>query len=378
MSDVTRATAALLISLITVPLAAATSSFRVIAYHEVDKAPKSGWGIRTEMFVDQMELLAATGFNVVPLAEVNDYVAGRIDSLPPRAVVITVDDGYASAYTEIAPVLRRLGYPFTLFVYPAIVGAGDYLTWGQIGELRRDGVDVESHTMTHPHLMRRSHPEMTDAAYAAWLHDQLATARAAIESHTQQPVRFLAYPYGDYDPAVLKEATSDGYALAFTSESGANTRETNPLALHRFVPDAATPLDQFRAAVGLGALTLTDVSPADDGIATGTFTATIADARQFDPSSVHVILLGDPATRGTYDAKTGCVSLALPERPKPRERVVVWADDATTGQRFAAIETLYASPADRDRYLAIRHDLAALPLHHAAAASASAPQPPRR
>jgi len=365
---VPRAIVALLLSLATVPLSAAPSAFRIVAYHEVDKEPRSGWGMRTEMFADQMELLAATESNVVPLAEVSDYLAGRIDALPPRAVVITVDDGFECAYTEIAPVLRRMGDPFTLFVYPAIVGSGEHsLTWAQIGELQRDGVDVESHTMTHPHLMRRSHPEMTDAAYAAWLHDQLAGARAGLEAHTGQPVRFLAYPYGDYDAAVEKEASSDGYVLGLTSESGTNVHSTDPLALHRFAPDAATTLDQFRAAVGLGALVLADVSPANGGVAAGTFTATIADRQRFDPASVHVLLLGDPKTRGTYDAQSGRVSLTLPPRPKPRERVVVWADDAATGQRFVAVETLYASPVDRDHYLALRDELAALPLHHAAA-----------
>jgi len=350
------------------PLGAAVAllfaSFHIIAYHDVDAEPRSGWAMRTEMFVDQMELLAATEQNVVPLADVNDYLAGRCQALPPRAVVLTVDDGFTCAYTDIAPVLGRLGYPFTIFIYPSLIGSGEHsLTWAQVAELQRRGADVESHTMTHPHLMRRSHPEMSDAVYAAWLHDELARARAVVEARTKQPVRFLAYPYGDYDAAVEREATSDGYLLALTSESGPNTLTTDPLTLRRFAPDAATTLEQFAAGIGLGKLELSDVAPAD-GVAASTFTATIADRRQFDPASVHVVLLGDPRTRGAYDPQSGRVSLSLPAHPKPRQRVVVWADDAATGQRFAAIATLYASSAERDRYRAIHEKLAALPLHH--------------
>ncbi|HEV2721016.1 MAG TPA: polysaccharide deacetylase family protein [Thermoanaerobaculia bacterium] len=341
------------------------ASFHIIAYHDVDPEPRSGWAMRTEMFVDQMELLAATEQNVVPLADVDDYLTGRCDNLPPRAVVLTVDDGYACAYSEIAPELRRRGFPFSLFIYPSLIGSGEHsLTWAQVDEMRRAGADVESHTMTHPHLMRRSHPEMSDAVYATWLHDELGRARSVVEARTKQPVRFLAYPYGDYDAAVEREATGDGYELALTSESGPNTRTTDPLTLRRFAPDAATTIEAFAAAIGLGKLQLTGVAPAD-GVAAPAFSATIADHAQFD--HVHVVLLGDTRTHGTYDPRSGRVSLALPAHPKPRQRVVVWADDAATGQRFAAIETLYASLAERDRYRTIREKLAALPLHHAAA-----------
>lgn len=357
---------------------ALTLAFHILGYHEVDPKPRSGWGMDTQTFLDQMELVAATEHHVVPLSEVADYLAGRIDSLPPHALVITVDDGFACAYSEIAPVLQRFRYPFTLFIYTAMVGKGEHaLTWAQIAELQRGGADIESHTTTHPHLMHRSHPEMTDAAYATWLHEELADARADVEAHTGQPVRFLAYPYGDHDAAVQTEAANDGYVLALTSESGANTRSVSPLALYRIVPDAAMTLDQFAAAIGLGALQLTDANPPQGGIAAATFTATIANRQRLDPSSVHVVLLGDATTRGTYDPLSGRVSLTLPPRPESRETVVVWADDAQTGQRLAAIETLYASPADRDRDLQMRASLAALPLHHASPPS-RAPQMQRR
>jgi hypothetical protein len=290
-----------------------------------------------------------------------------------------VDDGFACAYSDIAPVLRRLGYPFSLFIYPSLIGhAAHTLTWNQVAELQRQGADVESHTMTHPHLMRRSHPEMTDAAYETWLHNELAGAREVLESHTKQPVRFLAYPYGDYDDGVAKAAASDGYVLALTSESGPNTRATDPLKLHRFAPDAATTLDQFSEAIGLGKLQLAEPSPADGSIAAGTFSALVADRQRFDPASIHVVQLGDRTARGTYDPANGRVSLTLPAKPKARVRVAVWADDLRTGKRFVAIVTFYASSADRDRYLSLHEKLAGLPLHHAPATAPSAPSTPKR
>src|SRR5437764_15220589 len=82
-----------------------------------------------------------------------DTLKGRRGSLPAKAVVITVDDGWLCAYTEIFPELRRRKMPWTLFVYPKIVGRGAHaVTWEQIAEMAEAGADVESHTYTHPFL----------------------------------------------------------------------------------------------------------------------------------------------------------------------------------------------------------------------------------
>jgi hypothetical protein len=61
---------------------------------------------------------------VIALADLVDYLNGRRDELPPKAVVITIDDGYVSAYRYIFPLLRDRKMPFTVFVHPQIVTAG--------------------------------------------------------------------------------------------------------------------------------------------------------------------------------------------------------------------------------------------------------------
>ncbi len=336
----------------------------IIGYHEVGPVPATGWGARTDDFVEQMELLQATGYHVVPIADAYAYLSGARESLPSRPVVLTVDDGWECAYTQINPVLERMHFPWSLYVYPAIIGHGAHaLTWPQVLELAAHGVDVEDHTMTHAHLMHRSHPEMSDAQYAAWLHDELAASKDAIEAKVHHPVRFLAYPYGDHDAAVEAEAKRDGYLVGLTSESGLNTRATNLMELHRLAVISDTTLDQFRAAIGLRALSLSAQSPASGLLGNQRTLSAIVDGHgRFDASSVHIAILGETNTTSTYDAASGRVTITL-RAPQPRQQVVVWADDKN-GERYAAIWTLYGSAEARDRFIAEHDRLANLPLHH--------------
>lgn len=352
--------AAVLISLtLTAPLLA-VEGVPIIGYHEVDPTPRTGWGARTEDFVEQMELLDATNFHVIPVSTLYDYLTKKRDSLPAHPIVLTVDDGWLCASTQIAPVLRQFGFPWSLYIYPEIIGHGDHaLTWPQVLALQAEGVDIEDHTMTHAHLMHRSHPQLNDDQYTAWLGNELVASRKAIETQIGKPVRFLAYPYGDHDNAVEQEAQRDGYLLGLTSESGLNTRSTNPMRLHRLAVISDTTLEQFAREIGLGALTLENEAPV---VTTSTWTATIPDYDLIEPGAVHVSVLGRSDVRATYDQRIGRVSVSFEQPPRAREEVVVLVDDAR--ERRAAVVTLYASDTDRQRYEAMHEALRALPLHH--------------
>lgn len=351
--------AAVLVSLaLTAPLFAA-DGIPIVGYHEVDPTPRTGWGARTEDFVEQMELLDATQFHVVPISALYDYLTKKRDSLPSNPIVLTVDDGWRCAATDIAPVLQRFGFPWSLYIYPEIIGHGEHaLTWPQVLALQADGVDIEDHTMNHAHLMHRSHPELNDAQYAAWLENELGASREAIETQIGKPIRFIAYPYGDYDAAVEQQAQRDGYVLGLTSESGLNTRSTNLMRLHRLAVISDTTLDQFAHEIGLGKLMLENEAAV---VTTSTWTATIPDYDLIDPTTIHVSVLGRPDARATYDQRIGRVSVNFEQPPRAREEVVVLVDDAR--ERRAAIVTLYASDADREHYESMHHALSELPLH---------------
>jgi peptidoglycan/xylan/chitin deacetylase (PgdA/CDA1 family) len=200
-----------------------------------------------ERFTAQLDYLQEHGYHVIPLAELVDFLNGKGDSLPPKAVVITVDDGWLCSYQQILPELRRRGMPFTLFVYPSVIGHGSHVvTWSQVAKMAREGVDIESHTFTHPFLAMRNNSNLTLETYPQFLEHELLDSKKLIEQQTQKPIRFLSYPFGDFDSAVVDAAARYDYQAAVTTQRGPITRSTSPMALKRYLIHNDTTLEEFK------------------------------------------------------------------------------------------------------------------------------------
>lgn len=346
-------------------LLAAAVAISILAYHQVEAVPQMGWSVSTEDFNDQMQFLANAGYHVVSIASAYDYLKGTRPDLPPNPVVITVDDGFEDAFTTIAPLLQGRAFPWSLYVYPNFISRGtSALRWEQVAELSAQGVDIEGHTMTHPHLMRKSHPEMDDAQYAAWLHAELADSKSLIEQKTHRPVRFLAYPYGDHDAGVEAEAARCGYVVGLLSWAGPNTRNTNLMELRRLPMESDMTLVKFAAGLGAIPIELQEVSPANDAVGTPrTISAVIAHPAELDPASVHIVLLGENA-RALYDPRSGRLTLTLDKYTRPRQRVIVYGTRVADGRVAATAWRFYTSAEAKAQYDAIMQRLRELPLHH--------------
>ena len=99
-----------------------------------------------------MEEIKDNGFTVIPM---QDFIAWRHGDkgIPAKSCIITIDDGYLSGYETAWPILKKFGYPFTMFIYiDYIDSGGKSISWDQLAEMRDAGVDIESHTYSHSHL----------------------------------------------------------------------------------------------------------------------------------------------------------------------------------------------------------------------------------
>jgi peptidoglycan/xylan/chitin deacetylase (PgdA/CDA1 family) len=196
-----------------------TSVVTVLCYHTFDSHKVTPFTVSSQDFEDQMRFLAVQRIPVIPMRQLLDFLDGAA-TLPPRSVVITIDDGYKSARRKAWPILRRFKYPFTLFVYPQAIGNhGASLTWADLEAMRDAGVDIESHSFTHPLLTHPGHA-MGPSEYTDWLRYELKTSRELLEQRLERPVTALAYPYGGYDEAVVRAAAEASYRAAFTCNDG--------------------------------------------------------------------------------------------------------------------------------------------------------------
>lgn len=112
--------------------------------------PREFWTTPVGEFEKHLRYFRDTGTVVMTLDEVADMVETGRD-LPPRAVILTIDDADRSVYELAFPLLKKYGMKAHLFVPTAKVGKPwsdlDVCTWEQLSEMEASGnVLIGSHT----------------------------------------------------------------------------------------------------------------------------------------------------------------------------------------------------------------------------------------
>lgn len=216
---------------------------RVLMYHKVNDLSGNPVTVPVSLFEEQMAQVRDLGYAVVGVNDVLDHFS-QGTPLPPRAVLITFDDGYRDNLFNAAPILSRYGYPAVVFVpigyldssrplphEESLVARGivnPTLDWSELAELEAAGIQVESHGISHRPL---ANLQIDEAAR------EITLSKLRLEERLGRPVRAFAFVKGseaDYRPVHLSLLKQAGYEVAFTSVSGSNSRKADPLQLHRY------------------------------------------------------------------------------------------------------------------------------------------------
>ena len=192
--------------------------------------------VRTATLRWQLDYLKQHGYPIISLRTLVSYLLGRGPAPPHRSVVITVDDGHESVFTEMLPVIREYRVPATLFIYPSAISNAAYaLTWEQLDVLRRTGlIDIQSHTYWHPNFKTEKR-RLSPAAYRAFATMQLMKPRAVLKDKLRFDADLIAWPFGIYDDELIEMAREAGYAAGFTLERRVVTAGEPVMAIPRFL-----------------------------------------------------------------------------------------------------------------------------------------------
>jgi peptidoglycan/xylan/chitin deacetylase (PgdA/CDA1 family) len=144
------------------------------------------------VFDRQLQFLHDRGYKTISLSEAVQFLR-RPEADVEKTIVITFDDGFKDFYTSAFPILSRYGYSATVFLPTAYIGQAsrffngvECLTWNQVRELRKAGVEFGSHTVTHPQL-RGITMEQVRA--------EVGRSKDNIEEKLGERVETFAYPY---------------------------------------------------------------------------------------------------------------------------------------------------------------------------------------
>jgi glycosyltransferase involved in cell wall biosynthesis len=186
-------------------------------------------------FARQMRLLAALRYRVISLEELAEALR-KGNPLPRRAVVITIDDGYRDNAEVAVPILRRHGFPASVFLVSERLDAsndwdaeGDVagrstLSREQIGRMRGSGISFGAHTRTHCALTEAGEAELAT---------ELRGSREDLEATLGESVETLTYPYGLHDDRVVEATREAGFTAACTVEAFPTRPGDDPLRIPR-------------------------------------------------------------------------------------------------------------------------------------------------
>lgn len=114
----------------------------------------------------------------------------------------------------------------------------------QIRDLRREGVEIGAHSVSHPNL------ELTDESAAR---HEMQVSRQTLEDLLQEPVTGFAYPGGRMHRVAQRLTRELGFGYALSTVSGINAPDYEATRLRRIgMPDAELP--DFRRAFSLALL----------------------------------------------------------------------------------------------------------------------------
>jgi peptidoglycan/xylan/chitin deacetylase (PgdA/CDA1 family) len=167
----------------------------ILLYHRFDRRhATTPWTMETRVFQDQLYWLGENDYRIVTLRSVVDRRLAGSPTSGPRDIAISVDDGDATVYTEMFPIIKAHRVPVTLFVFPyAISRSADAVTWDQLKEMVESGlVDVQFHTLSHPDF-RYERSRRTPANYRAFVAFELTHLRDFLEERLGLAVDLLAW-----------------------------------------------------------------------------------------------------------------------------------------------------------------------------------------
>jgi peptidoglycan/xylan/chitin deacetylase (PgdA/CDA1 family) len=209
-------------------------------YHAVEdhlRAPKyKHFYVTKPEFAWQMRRLKQCGYSAITFDTLASAKAGK-DTLPARPVLLTFDDGYANLLTNVEPLMRDLGWPYTVFLVSDLIGktnnwvkAEGYedtplLTWDEIHSMAKGGLaQFHAHTKTHPKLADLSIDDVRC---------ELTEAKGTLERNLGRDIDVFCYPYGSYNEAVVDAVRQAGYKMAVTTDFGRVRIVDDPLRLPR-------------------------------------------------------------------------------------------------------------------------------------------------
>jgi len=270
------------------------NEFTILSYHEIadkSKTLDATYAVTPSNFEQQINWLMKNGYNFISVDDILKYRKDK-KALPPKAVLITFDDGYSSIYTNAYPILKKYKIPSVVALVGSwlvekekvnfggnIIERKEFLSQEQLKEMVASGlVEIASHSYAmHKGIIGNPQGNMQPAirtrqwftdtkkyedekAYKQRITDDLSQNNKFLKQYTGQEPRVIVWPYGHYNIEVRKIAEQLGMSIGLTLDDGSNTITTPLWGLRRILVEHTMTLENLAHNMVLRNANFTDDS----------------------------------------------------------------------------------------------------------------------
>jgi peptidoglycan/xylan/chitin deacetylase (PgdA/CDA1 family) len=209
-------------------------SIPILMYHYIrvvdDPNDKSGiiLSVTPDKFAQELDYLLGKGYKTITFKDVEN---GQI---PDKPIILTFDDGYQDFYTNAYPLLKQRGLSAVVYIISEDLG-NDYMTEEELIEISNNGIEIGSHTLSHPDLTTLSDEQA---------HFQIFDSKKQIEAIVNKNVISFCYPAGKYNDKIENMVKEAGYLYATTTKAGVAEFKT-PFALSRHRMNSDTNISGY-------------------------------------------------------------------------------------------------------------------------------------
>ena len=170
-----------------------------------------------------------------------------------KKILITIDDGFKSFYTEAWPYLKENEIPFILFVSTEPVGKNGYMDWNEIREIEQSEFGyIGHHSHTHKYLI-----DMTEKEFI----DDIKTATKIFKDKLGYVPLIFSYPFGEYSQ-FIKNYISKNFKIGFGQHSGVIDVNKDKFELPRFpINEKYGDLKRFNSLINYNPLEYKSLEP---------------------------------------------------------------------------------------------------------------------
>ena len=207
-------------------------------YHRFNENKYPSTNIRMEVFEEQIKTIQKLDYEFYnPEFFVNEFNKRK----DKKKILITIDDGFKSFYTEAWPFLKEKKIPFILFVSTEPVGKSGYMNWDEIKEIEKSDIGfIGHHSHTHEYLIDMKNSEFID---------DIETASKIFKDKLGYVPAIFSYPFGEYS-LFMKNYISKNFDVAFGQHSGIIDKNKDKFELPRFpINEKYGDLKRFKSLI---------------------------------------------------------------------------------------------------------------------------------